>query len=185
MFDENEPSSELTIFDPDRLVGTNPLVSMPVEDMTPEQRASAYAILKYLEKLIETRLKAIRGPLLADAEKAGSPVLLNGKPTGSLRLNLGAATAVAKNSGVKEPNEKGMAELLLRKGISIDKAYDETKKFIYNPSKVEKLIDTGHLKAEEVEDLKRAAHVLVVEPSDELTEWLDNRIQRSALGFPR
>lgn len=175
MSKENFLSRTDLVLEPERLVGSNPIMSMPVKDMTPEQRAGTYAVLKYLTKLLDARVEEIKGPLLEDAKK-GEPVIgVDGKPTGSLRLSFETVKAMAKRSGGKEPNEKKMAALLSSRKIEINKAYDETKTFTYNPSKVEQLIERGFLTAEEVDALKPSSHVLEVKGSEDFISWLEQR----------
>jgi hypothetical protein len=142
--------------------------------MSVGERAQAFAILKFLEKRVEARLQQLRDPLLADAQRRGEVVIgTDGKPTGSKKLYVEGTRVYDKKSVGKEPDYQKMTDLLNSKGIGVDKAYDQVQTWVYNPSKVSKLIDTGHLKLVEVDSLKKVVHALVVEPSTELAALLE------------
>lgn len=150
------------------------VLTKPVEEMSVPERSQSHSILKFLAKRIETRLKELHGPLLADAQKHGEPVIgTDGKPTGSKKLYVEGSKIYDKYSRGKEPDYAKMTDLLAAKSIAVERAYDEIKTYAYSPSKVEKLISTGFLKEKDVLDLCKEVHSLVVEASPELAALLE------------
>lgn len=151
-----------------------------VESMTPEARLRAYAILKELSKRVEVRLEELK-PLLREDTRANGETVLSrdGSPTNSKKLIIAGTSAVAAVTEAKEPDQAAMVDLLATKGLLLDKAFDLVPTPVYNPSKVERLVELGFLKLSEVNALKKSTHVLTVKGSKELIRWVDQRIQRS------
>ena len=79
----------------------------------------------------------------------------------------------------KEPDQTGMIDLLATKGLLLNKAYDLVPTPVYNPSKVEQLVERGFLKMSEVDALKKSTRVLTVKGSKDLIGWVDQRVRRS------
>lgn len=165
---------------PEALNGSNPIFAAPVSKMTPEERVNAHAILNFLSKRIDERLAELREPILEDARARGRDVTAkDGKPTGSKKLNLNGAEVQARRTVGKEPDPTKMYALLTERGLTVDQAYDLKKNYVYNPSKVERLVENGFLTAAEIDVLKKITNVLVVEGSKELMELLEERTSRS------
>lgn len=89
----------------------------------------------------------------------------------------GSATVVVEGTTVKrearrasEPDAKGVKELLARRDIPVSRAFDEVKVLQLNATKLQHLIDTGKVTAEEVEALRRVTYALKVKESDQLLE---------------
>lgn len=151
-----------------------------VENMTPEARLRTYAILKELAKRVEARLEELKPLLREDTRINGETVLSrDGSPTNSKKLIIGGTSAVAAITEAKEPDQTAMVDLLATKGLLLDKAFDLVPTPVYNPSKVERLVELGFLKLTEVNALKKSTHVLTVKGSKELIRWVDQKIQRS------
>lgn len=176
----DEPRTDVS---PENLTPGNPIVSKPVSEMTTEERVRAHAILNFLSKRIDARLAQLREPILTDAQENGLPIIAkNGKPTGTRKLTVNGSDVQARKTVSKEPDAAKMYTLLESKGLDVLKAYDSCKNYVYNPSKVDKLIENGFLTADEVEDLKKTTHTLIVEGSYELMNWLEERTWKSLSG---
>lgn len=162
------------------------ILTKPVGEMTVPERAQAHAILNFLSKRIEARMKNLREPLLEDAKKHGEDVKgTDGKPTGSKKLYIEGHTVYDKKSVGKEPDYQKMTDLLTEKKLDVEQAYDKVPTYVYNPSKVQTLIMNGHLKEKEVEDLKKVTHALVIEPSPELSAMLEEAAKAASLPEPK
>jgi hypothetical protein len=167
------------------LAGGDILVK-PVEEMTVPERAQSHAILNFLGKRIEARMKLLRDPILKDVQDHGEDVVgTDGKPTGSKKLYVEGTKVYDKKSVGKEPDYQKMSDLLASKSLDIEKAYDKVPTYVYNPSKVQTLIMNGHLKEKDVEDLKKVVHALVVEPAPELAALLEGAAKAAALPEPK
>jgi hypothetical protein len=155
------------------------LDSIPATELTPEERLEAYAILGALAKRIKERLEILKPHVLEDTQERGKPVLgKDNKPTGSTRLfDASGLEVLDKVTAGKEPDQDKMFALLEVKKLRVDLAYDPVQTYVYNPSKVTRLIERGFLTAEEVDALKKTTHALTVKPSAELLERLDRRIR--------
>lgn len=162
------------------------ILTKPVDEMTVPERAQAHAILNFLSKRVEARMKILREPLLADAQKHGEDVKgTDGKPTGSKKLYIDGHSVYDKKSVGKEPDYQKMTDLLAEKKLEVEQAYDKVPTYVYNPSKVQILIMNGHLKEKDVDDLKKVTHALVVEPSSELATMLEEAAKAAALPEPK
>lgn len=158
----------------------NAALTKPVDEMTVPERTQAHAVLKFLTKQIEARLKELHDPLLADVNTHGEPLLgTDSRPTGSMKLFVEGSKVLDKKSVAKEPEYEKMVTLLLTNKLTVDHAYDQVPTYVYNPSKVEKLIDNGNLKAADVEALKKETHSLVVEASPELKKLLKGAVEEA------
>lgn len=151
-----------------------------VESMTPEARLRAYAILKELSKRVDARLEELKPLLREDTRAKGETVIgRDGSPTTSKKMIVAGTSAVDEIREAKEPDQTAMVDLLATKGLLLDKAFDLVPTPVYNPSKVERLVELGFLKLEEVNALKKSTHVLTVKGSKELIRWVDQKIHRS------
>jgi hypothetical protein len=71
------------------------------------------------------------------------------------------------------PDAEGLKELLSKKGLKVGEAFDEVKTLVVNPTKVAFLVETGKLKAKDVEALHGTSFALrVTESVKELKEEL-------------
>jgi len=162
------------------------ILTKPVEEMTVPERAQAHAVLNFLSKRVEARMKQLRDPILEDVQKHGEDVLgTDNKPTGSKKLYVEGSKVYDKKSVGKEPDYQKMTDLLASKSIDIEKAYDKVQTYVFNPSKVQNLITTGYLKEKDVEDLKKVTHALVIEPSPDLAAMLEQAAKAASLPEPK
>lgn len=160
----------------------NEILTKPVKDMTVPERAQAHVILKFMEKRIKARLEQIHDPLMTDAKQHGEPVVTDGKETGSWKLYVEGSKVYNQKRVGKEPDYQKMVDLLAAKKIDVEKAYDKVVTYVYNPSKVNALIEAGYLKRAEVDAFLKIVHALVVEPSPELTELMKTAGQAALEG---
>jgi hypothetical protein len=157
----------------------NEVLTRPVAGMTVPERTQAHVILKFLKKQIEARLEQLHDPLLEDAKKHGEPT-----EAGGFRLYVeGNKVQHQKRTG-KEPDYQKMVDLLVEKKLDVDLAYDKVTTYLYNPSKVSGLIERGHLKQADVDDLRKITYALVVEASPELEQLLAEAAKAYAPAAP-
>lgn len=147
----------------------SPILTKPVKEMSLPERAQAHAVLKFLEGSIKSRLEQLREPLLSDAENKGTKDAKNEK---SYVLFTDGIKVKKQHSKKNEPTMQKMFDLLAFKKLEIIAAYDEQKHYVYNPSKVEILVQRGQLTKEEVEKCCQETYSLIVEASPELEELL-------------
>lgn len=144
----------------------SPIMAKPIAEMSLPERATGYAILKYLKAAIEARMEKIKPVLLEDA-KSGDL-----QESGSHHLFVEGTKVRRQKSQKNEPEKAKMFDLLASKSIDPLAAYDEVKEYLYNPSKVDLLIARGALKKDEVEALKATTYALYVDAAPELEQLL-------------
>jgi hypothetical protein len=127
----------------------------------------AYAAINFLEKVIEKRKAELKPHLLSQAETHGE---LTEKGHSVLELEDAKVTRERKLSA--GPDEEKLKALLSTHGLSISDCFDEIKRVVLNPSKLEYLIQVGKLNGVEVEALRRESFALRVDPGAELKELL-------------
>lgn len=147
-------------------IGQGSLLQTSPEDTSIKEIAATYAILSFLEKVIDKRKKALK-PLLQEAAKTGRQT-----DNGGHNLDLGDANIVNTRRVSSAPEEGPLRALLETRGIELAEAYDEVKTLVLNPSKLSFLIDVGKLDRKEVESLREESFALSVAPSKELQDAL-------------
>ena len=137
--------------------------SAAVEDMSHEERATSYAVLNYLCKKLEARKDELREHLLGEARNNGEV----GK-TGTTKLDFGDTTVQAVRIAAKEPPFAALHDLLGRRGVSLGEAYDRVETWVFNPSKLSRLISLGFITQDEVDEICSDSYNLRVTPSKDL-----------------
>lgn len=127
----------------------------------------AYASINFLEKVIEKRKAELKPHLLSQAQTHGQ---VTEKGHSVLELEDAKVTRERKLSA--GPDEDKLKRLLETYGLSLIDCFDEVKKVVLNPSKLQYLVDVGKLKGAEVEALRTESFALRVEPGPELKELL-------------
>lgn len=114
-----------------------------------------YAVADAFEKAAKAVKKALRGDTESVIQEAGGKFEGDGVK----------ASLIERTSSL--PDEDGLKALLKAKGLDIDAAFDEVIIFKVNPSKVQRLIDLGHLDAAEVEGLHKRSTAIKVKLLEE------------------
>lgn len=130
-----------------------------------------WAILKFANERIDATLKEIRAELLDRAETRGRMT-----DKGGYRIGVEGNEIIKERRESPLPNEKDMKELLGEHNIDINKAFSTVKKMKLDASKIQMLVDLGHLRAAEVNALKKITWALRVKESEELSEAIESAL---------
>lgn len=130
---------------------------------------TAWKILDFVEKAIEPRKEKIRLALLGWAEKLGEAT-----EKGGSKLSVAGNVVLREKRVGAQPEEGPLKKMLEEKGLRMSEVFDEVKKVVLNPSKLQSLIETGKLDKAAVEKLHKVSWALRVYPSDELEELLES-----------
>ena len=132
-----------------REILSGPVFTYPLEDLNTEDKSLLYALLTHLERVIRKRKNALKPPLTEITHAEGVP---KGKG-----FELPYASGIKSRVTVRRdklPPEKKLRALLIERGIELDEAFTVKTSFEVSPDKLDKLVSTGRLSAEEVESLK-------------------------------
>lgn len=116
----------------------------------------AYSVAQFVEELAKNRKDALRETLLKEAE--------GGELTekGGYRLEVEDYTVLKEKRTATSPDENKLMKLCEARGINLDDAFDRVSMIQANPSKLARLVATGHLSEEEAAGLYKVTHALVV-----------------------
>lgn len=145
--------------------------SAPVEGMSLLAQVEAYSTAAYVEDAAKSRRDALRDALMKAAQAEGK---LNDK--GGHRLEVEGHTIRRERRVSSTPDEKSLMSLLEKKSLNIEQAFDKVVVLQPNPSKVNALVESGHLTREEADALYKQTFALVVQASRELEALLENAI---------
>lgn len=129
-------------------------------------KIEAYAVAQFIEELAKNRKELLRDSLLKEAEEGE----LTEK--GGYRLEVEDHTVLKEKRTATSPDENKLLKLCESKGINLDDAFDRVQMIQANPSKLARLVETGHIAEQEAQTLYRVTHALVVHASKELKESL-------------
>lgn len=124
----------------------------------------SYIALKALAKAISSRLDDIKEVLHDATENTGQQSVDGNKVYRTKRV----ATM---------PDEDKLRALLETRKIELNQAFDTVQVLKLSGSKLQYLVDTGKLRAEDIEPLHKVTWAIDVEPSEELKETLDLLLQ--------
>lgn len=175
-----EIPDRITLFDKEArplLIGR--AMTMPVEDLSVSEALEAWQMLELLKEAMEERLKALRNILLCAAERDGALTEKGGQ-----QLEMNGAKIERQRRQTTEPEQKEMLSLLAQRKIEALDVYDEVKALVYNPSKVQYLIDTGKLSDNELLTLKRISYALRIYKADEWAEIFEDHGKKKARKKP-
>jgi len=120
------------------------------------EAALVYALVCEIERACKARKEELRERLMTLAQARGRETS-NGHAWESE-----CASVLVTRRESKTPDDKRFRALLLKHEIELDEAYDTVKRYVYNPSKVDLLVATGHLEDEDIEALKSRGMALRV-----------------------
>ena len=152
-----------------------PAFSKPVADLSLVEQVESYSTAHFVEELAKSRRESVRESLLAAAEKNGSP-----NEKGGSKLVVENHTVLREKRTSSSPDEKKLMKLLESKQLAVEDAFDKVMVMQANPSKVAKLVETGHITAEEAAQLYKVTFACVVHPSAQFEALLENAVPASA-----
>lgn len=139
------------------------------EELGVSARALLFKVVDAIEKSADARRKVIRESLLEYAKSHGE----EDPDKGHFRAEVEGFKLTAEKRRSSEPDAEGLKELLNKKSIKLSEAFDEVKTLVVNPTKVAFLVETGKIKAKDVEALHNFSFALrVTEAVKELKEEL-------------
>jgi hypothetical protein len=148
-----------------KAISSGRILSEPIEKLSLVEQVQSHVLLKCVGGAIEARLKLLRDPLMAVVTAKGDIV----GEKGMKKLTVGGSSVCVESRRSSAPDENKARTLLLAKGISLTEVFDEVKTLVFNPSKLDYLVQTGKVTKEEVAALiPPATPALRVYPSKEL-----------------
>lgn len=145
------------------------LVDADPETMDANQTIVAWSVLDMFLDAIEERKELFRQRLLKTCEQDGVPT-----DKGGQRLWVEDSEVIREKRQNHLPEEADLKILLATKGIPLDQAFTEVKKFQMDASKLDFLQSTGKLTEEEVKERCKVAWALKVKHSDKLARALED-----------
>lgn len=146
----------------------------PVGTMSLRERVEGFIASHFAEEVSKRRREELRDTLLEDAKNLGHKT-----DKGGNRLLVGEHLVLRERRVASMPDEKKLIGLLERKGIAVEAAFDRVTVLQPNPSKVNDLVENGTISAAEAETLYRESFALIVRPSGETADLLNEAIPAS------
>jgi hypothetical protein len=146
-------------------IASGKLMKEPTDNLSLIEQTQAYCVLKKVGEAVEGRIKELREPLMAVAEASGVVT-----DTGNKEHDVDGSRVVVEHRKSKLPDSTAVTKLLQEKGIPLMEAFDEVKSLQLNPSKLDFLVQTGKLTAEQLTALCGETLALRVYPSKFLKE---------------
>ena len=137
-------------------LGKAELFNAPMEDLSPQQRAEAWAVIDAFETVLSERKGELREGLFTMVQEIGDKTA-----AGHFIANVEGNEVKRERRQGKSPEDKAFRALLKETVSKMD------------PSKIQYLIDGGRLPAEKVEELKRVTFALKVKARTDLAAELD------------
>jgi hypothetical protein len=147
-----------------------------VKALTLGQAVAAYAVAHTTEEVAKTRREAIREVLLDAAKTQGTD-----NEKGGHKLVVEGHTVLRERRVASTPDEKRLLALLEKKGLKVEDAFDRVLVIQPNPSKVNALVDSGHLTEEEAKALYREQFACVVHANSEVESLIENALPATAV----
>ena len=152
-------------------LATTQAFSKPVQSLTVPEQVEAYAAAHFVEEVAKSRRESVRESLMKVAETTG---IDNEK--GGQKLTVGDFTVLRERRMSSTPDEKKLMTLLEKKGLSVEQAFDKVTVLQPNPSKVNALVESGHLTEDEGKALYKATYALIVHASSEFDALMENAV---------
>jgi hypothetical protein len=131
----------------------------------------AWKMLDQVEKAAKAKKEKLRVALLKWAEKLGSPTEKGGQ-----HLHLAGHDIIREKRVAATPDDSQLKMLMMGKKMPVTDLYDEVKTYVFNPSKLQNLIDRGVFTKEEVaaiQGMHEVSWALRVEANTELNLMLE------------
>lgn len=153
------------------------VLTAPIDTLTDEQAASAWAMVDLMEKVIEERKKNLREHLLVRANETGKK-----KENGSFEVEMGPVTVINERRQAKLPDEEVVKAALKEAGLEYEDAFTAQMVWTMDGSKVDFLVQGGKLPAEKIEASKKVTFALKVKPDKALKSQLEGVKKRLTSG---
>jgi len=131
------------------------------------EKIEAYAYLDILEKACAAAKKDLYADIEQVVDRTGD-ILENGHK----EVRIGDITMTRQKRVSKEPDTDQVRIMLADKDIPLEKAFDEVKSWVYNPSKVSSLVQRGFLDEGKIEETRSVKFALVPSVSKKLKDDL-------------
>lgn len=149
-------------------LGKAELFNAPMEDLSPQQKAEAWAVIDTFVTILSQRNGELREGLFEMVQKVGDKM-----EGGHFQANIEGNEVKRERRQGKLPEDKAFRALLKELSIPLTDCYSEETLYKIDPSKINYLIDNGRLPAEKVEELKKVTYALKVKPRADLAVELD------------
>ncbi len=154
-------------------LGKAELFNAPVEDLSPQQKAEAWAVIDTFETVLSGRKGELREGLFTTVQEIGDQT-----EAGHFIANIEGNEVKRERRQGKSPADKEFRALLKELSIPLTDCYSEETVYKLDMSKVNYLIDGGRLPAEKVEELKKVTYALKVKPRADLGAELNRVSER-------
>ncbi len=154
-------------------LGNAKLFHAPLESLSPQQRAEAWATIDAFETVLSERKLELREGLFETVMEIGDQT-----EAGHFVANIEGNEVKRERRQGRSPEDKPFRALLKGLSIPLTDCYSEETTYKLDMSKVKYLIDGGRLPAEKVEELKKVTYALKVKPQSDLAVALDRVSER-------
>lgn len=146
-----------------------------IATLSKEETVQAYAIVKYLEDRLKARRTELRDRIVEDPEiSAAGKTTASGGSSGKVAGH----KVVRKKQTKRFKNASKIRQVMEERGLSESDIFDQVPRTVVdnvvNPSKIEKLVETGRLTEEDVNSFHVIQWTVVVSPSDALEVLLES-----------
>jgi hypothetical protein len=148
-----------------------------VTNFTDEEAANAWSIVDLIYNLAKDRRDALRGQLFERL-----PEIAEADAKGSFQADLNGTTVKKTRRVSKLPDETVVKDLLKEKGLEHEDAFSAKTVWTMDPSKVDFLVEGGHLPAEPINASKKVNYALKVLPNKTLSGHLTRVKKRLGAG---
>ena len=129
--------------------------------------AELFLFIDVVEKRCVTAKKQFRESLLSTAEQLGIK-----NKRGHFEFDSGTALVIDEKRQSNLPSMDDLIQLLQESGLDTLEAFDESKVLEMNPSKLDRLLETGRLDRDKFDSLRKEVHVLKVKPTGNTKDLL-------------
>lgn len=144
-----------------------------VEELTPEQVVSSWALLDYIIEKAEERKKLLRVHLLSLADERGEFLRNEGR-----ELKIAGSKIIKERRKSQQPDEVLLRRLLDSKRIRNDSCFDSKVIETINLEKLKTMIHTGLISEEELKPMYSISFALRMKLNTILVEFLENMYHR-------
>ena len=145
------------------------LFSPPSPDVPKQDGVIAWNALATLADIFTSQRDLWREYLLNLAEKEGATTQQGGQA-----MDVEGTAIIRERRKSKLPDEAAVKELLAKNSIPMMECFDVVPTLVFNPSKLDFLIQSNKISADQVEAAKKVTWALKVKPS----ELLDSLLER-------
>lgn len=124
-------------------------MSLPLTEKERVEKERKLALLSHLKKEIESDIKAVREELLKLHEST-----LDSLETTSFSTDIGDGSKITYTKKYTGYDDDKIAQILIEKGLDKEVAFDKKVTYVVSASKLENLVDVGHITKETLESLR-------------------------------